>query len=106
MLTIPFNSTLDSFSQQIDLDGQTYVFTFSWNNRESAWYLGLTTLEEEQITDGIKLVLGMELLKRTARPGIPPGELYCMALGQDQATIGRNDMGVTVSLIYVPEAET
>ncbi len=104
MLTIPFNSTLDSFNQQMDLDGQTYIFTFSWNNRDTAWYMSITTLEEEQIADGIKLVLGVELLQVTGLPGIPPGEIWAINLSPLER-IGRNDIGVIVDLIYVPAAE-
>lgn len=104
MIQIPFTKGLDSFTEIVDIEEQSYVIGFSWNNREEAWYMSLFTLENIEIVTGIKLVLGMELLKRTGRPGIPPGEVYCVPMSPVDR-INKTDIPDIVEIVYVTEAE-
>ncbi len=104
MISIPFTTGLDAFTEIVDLDDQSYLIGFAWNNREAAWYMSVATLEEVDIVTGIKLVMGMELLQRTARAGIPPGEIYAVAITPTD-TITKDSIPAQVEIVYIPKAE-
>lgn len=104
MIALPFTTGLDSFTEIVDLDGQSWILRFDWNNRAEAWYLTISTIEEVEVVGGIKIVLGMELLKATGRENIPPGALYANAITPVDR-VGKNDIPAAVELIYIPEAE-
>ncbi len=105
MFAIPFDNSLEDFQEQIELDGNTYVLGFLWNTRDLAWYMSLGGVDGSAIVDGIKLVLGVELLQWTRVPGLPPGQVFAVSSDPEKLVIGRDDIPGAVSLIYVPEAE-
>lgn len=104
MLSIPFDNTKPAFQQQIVIDGDTFVFSFVWSLRESAWFLSVLGLDLTPFVSGIKLVLGVELLQVTRRPGIPPGELWAVSSDPKLLRLAQNSIPDTVELVYIPVA--
>lgn len=81
------------------LGGREYLFTFDWRALESKWYLDISTNEGEALISGIKLCLGVNLLRRSRDERIPLGLLFLVAaIGSEDP--GLDDLGTRVRLMY------
>lgn len=92
-----------TFFQLTQLEGVEYLLNFTWNSRETAWYLGIYDQDQNPLCLQIKLVVSWSLLRKFRQlPNIPPGCLYCADLtnaGLDVQT--PTELGVRVPLYYV-----
>ena len=58
------------------------------------------------IAGGIKLVLDYEVISDYVAQGLPKGFMFLIDPGElSVVSIGRNDIGVNVDLVYMTEAE-
>jgi hypothetical protein len=105
MLVLPF-SEAPAFSQEVTLDDVPYRFRFIWNTRFEFWSMSIFDREFTPIVQGIKVVLGYELISLYRGLPVPPGEIYTVDTTDEVVRIGRDDIpdGV-VQLVYVPESE-
>lgn len=103
---IPFQ-TASAFSEQVILDGTTYIIDIFWNSRQDAWHITFKDTSLNVLVAGIRLVQGVELLEQYPDRGLPPGELYIIDTNQDLEDIGRNDFTNDRNLLfmYIPENE-
>lgn len=97
-------------SQQVTLGGETYNFTFKFNNRDSAWRLDISDLDQNEILSGIKIMSNQSLYERykNTYPELPSGALVCFKSRQsDEAVLGRNNLGVdkTYNLLWFSDEE-
>jgi len=102
---LPIDATFSNFSQQMDLDGVSYNLTFLYNSTTLQWTISISDIDDVHIIDGLKLVLNSNLFSQYPSIGLPPGELYCIDTTEKETEINRENLGETVELIYVPEAE-
>lgn len=77
MLAIPF-STLPAFTQTVNLDGTVYRLSFAWNYRAGYWSTSILDAAGTPLLQGVRLVLGLYLLRQYATPGLPPGDLLAV----------------------------
>lgn len=75
----PPGSTRQSIRTRVELDGTDYVFLFYFNAYDSRWYFDLLRTDETAICRGIKMVLGIDLLRRFhGYSESPPGALVVL----------------------------
>ncbi len=103
MIIIPFDNTLDAFTEDVDIDGVSYSLTFWWNFRDLAWYFDIANASGEVLRSGIKIVLSVNLFN--GEYGLPSGSLLAVASDPTLARIGKTDLGGVVDLIYATAAE-
>lgn len=98
-----------SWSQITDLDGVSFVLTFSWSQREGRWLLDLADAEGAAIRSGLALVAGQPLLRGLVDTRRPAGELVVVdTTGATDLDPGFNDLGAPGArfvLQYVTAAE-
>lgn len=90
LIIIPFFD-FPAFTQEVSLDGTPYVISFTWNSRVEFWTMGITDKEENLLIGGIKLVLGMELLKKFPDKQLPPGRMFVFDVKGDESPIAYGD---------------
>jgi hypothetical protein len=102
MLRIPIPDTAYS-SEQVTLNGQTFIFTFRYNERSERWKLDIEDSFENLIIAGLTLVENISLTSHLNLLDIFDGDLYCVKLEAGEERLGRNNVGVgkTHELIYV-----
>lgn len=104
-LSIPLFD-LANYRQEVTLDDVSYILDFKWNGRAEQWSLSILQSDETPILEGLKLVLNYELLDQfSPRENVPPGDLFCIDTTGKETAITRDNLGDTVELIYIPEAE-
>jgi hypothetical protein len=80
ILTIPTSTTLAVYRFTIELEDVVYGLSFFWNNRDERWYFDLSDEDGNLLRAGLKAVTGWP-------------------------EAGINDLGDSVSLTYVEEAD-
>lgn len=105
MEIIPFKNAPSQWQEQIRLDGQDYVLTFSWNALNEYWSMDILTRDLEPIVLGIKIVVNYNLTYPYVAEGIPPGDIVCQNLIGSDDKIQRYDMGDVTELIYYSVGE-
>jgi len=99
---IPTNSARTHYTQETLLDGVAFQLGFAWNARQVAWYMSLRKGDGTSMLEGIRLVVGMPLLRKLEVEGRPLGDILALAEAtQDvQGDPGRYDLGDRVKLYY------
>ena len=91
----------DSFySEVVTLDGTEYLLDFRYNQTEDRWRLSISDLEGDPILQGVKIVCGVSLLRRTADSRKPRGVLMAQATTSDESPPGLLDLGQRGNLLY------
>ncbi len=107
-LVIPTVQDAPYYTIRTRLEGRDYSLRFSWNERESRWYMGINSDDGVPLAIGIKLVSNWPLLRYYHfDTRLPPGEMMAIALGQDNAPPGFDELGIDrrVVLTYFPTTE-
>lgn len=99
---LPFQpGATDFFSTP--LLGTTYVFDVHWNDRDAAYYVSISDIDQNPIVSGIKIALGV-FLGRTSYMTEPFKSGIFLAYdttGQD-IECGFDDLGGRVLIKYIP----
>lgn len=98
-LTIPVRTDIYHYSQQVELDGELYTFTFSYNSRADSWSLDIG--EERDVIQGVRLTGGIDIMKQYHHLDVPPGELWCVDLDGLGREPTRSLFGDRVVLQYI-----
>lgn len=101
MKVIPFQSGA-SWSQQIEIEKRFFNIRVQFNIIGRFWTIDISTLENEPIMSGVKLVLGVDFFSAIADPRLPPGHLFVFANAGCGCTPGRFDFNSNAWLVYVP----
>jgi hypothetical protein len=85
------------YSQTTTLEGVQYLLTFSYAQREGAWYLSVADANGVDIYNGMKLVCSgpsgpIPLLWRCKDPRRPPGDLFVLSGTSDLTPPGLADL--------------
>lgn len=93
------------YEQTTPLDGTDYIFHFSYNSRDGHWYLSLRTIDNEPIRgcESMKLVLGIDILRRVTDDRKPPGQLVVFSEFLEEP--GLLSFGNDYTLMYLPDTE-
>jgi hypothetical protein len=103
-LVLPATSDAPWYDFEATLEGSTYRFELRWNGRSGAWFLSLQDAAGDVIAAGRRVVLGAQLLGRSADARLPPGTLLAVDTSGTDEEAGRDELGERVQLVYV-EAE-
>lgn len=101
LLQIPAPSNVSARTQRVVLSGREYILSFYWNEFEAKWYLDVSTNEGEALILGVKLAMGVNLLRRVTDARRPPGPLFLIDPSGSDVDPGLRDLGKRVQLLYV-----
>lgn len=87
-------TTSANYKYRTTLLGTTYIFKFTWNERDAAWFFGVFTPEDEPIFQGRRLTLNAPHLL---------GQGIVVATAPDNSQPGRDDIGKRVSMLFLYE---
>ncbi len=100
-LILPVDASAPHYDVQVVLEGATYLLELRWNERSTAWSLSISDVAGKLLVAGRRVVLGANLLGRSADARLPPGILVAVdSSGTDQEA-GRDDLGGRVQLVYI-----
>lgn len=85
--------------------GTFYLFDFRWNTRDGAWYFDLLDEFESPIVSGVKVVLGVELGRRTTDQRMPKGVFWAADLSAQGLDATLDDLGTRVVIYFYPFTE-
>lgn len=103
---IPLPQGLAFFSKRVPLEGIDYIFDFSYNQKEDAFYLTVKDSAGDHILGPIKIVSNYPLFGfHRYAVGLPPGELWAIAFKNEQTSPGMNRLGQDITLAYYDSDE-
>ena len=94
-----------SYTFQITLDSEIFRFTFDWNTSYEFWTLSIADFAGTILLAGMKVVINYPLIRRYGSAVLPKGEIVAVDTTGKLQRIGRDDLGVSVQLVYVPRDE-
>lgn len=98
--TLPIAEDSIDFEQFTELDGREFIMRFRYQSKDDAWYLDISDHDETPLVMGLKIVLGVLLLRPyQADVRLPPGDLFALAPsgGGDP---GAGALGSRVLVVY------
>lgn len=101
---IPTQS-LPAYSFEIAIDNTPYRLSFKWNSKFLFWTMDIATITGEVIIQGAKLNIQENVLRLYPDPRLPKGAIVTLDTTQKLTTIGRDDLGTNVLLVYVTKDE-
>ncbi len=101
VLTLPADPVPPAYDFEVELEGALYRFDLHWNARDGAWFLALYDATENLLVAGRKVVLGANLLGRSADPALPPGALLIVDTSGANEDPRRDDLGARCQLCYM-----
>lgn len=99
------SSSRPTVRQRVKLDGRDYLLDFSWNGRESRWYVTVLDADGVLICGSRKVVVGGRIANRTADPRAPLGVLCAVDVSGSDIDPGIDDLGERVVLGYFDAAD-
>lgn len=99
---IPWRDFSD-FSQTVRLSGELYTLRARWNTVNEFWTLDIYDRNGTALLLGQKIVFNTDILARYQDPRLPPGKIFAVDAGngsQNISTIGRDDIGTNVLIVY------
>lgn len=101
VVIIPTRTDIGNYDFDISLDAVVFRISFLFNSRENFWYFNLFDSTGTAIRSGVKVVLGIPLLRLMAQISRPLGEPIAIAPTDDAIEAGLEDLGGRVLLAYV-----
>lgn len=98
---IPVRNDIPAYSMRVDLSGVEFVLSFRFNERDSFWYMDVADQLSAPIRSGMKVVLGMPLMRTCKDLRRPIGDFIAV----DQTNAGeeattQEAFGDRVLLVY------
>lgn len=88
------------------LDGTFYRFDFSWNETEGYWAVTLSQDDASPLFQGLRLTLGVNMLRQFVDEAFPPGALVLVDTSGQGIEPGRDDLSNgRVRVVYRTAAE-
>ncbi len=100
LFTLPIDVDTDVWEQDTELDGRQFRLSFAWSLREEAWYLDISSRGGTLLAAGLKLVEGVDVLRREASSDMPPGPLVLLDMTGAHAECTHDDLGKRWILFY------
>lgn len=99
-LLIPITTEDPSFKFSIDLEGVTYVLSFSYNSRMDRWTMSILDQNGVALRSGIKLITGWNLKRQYVQSVLPPGGFAVIDLANETKNPNFDDFGQRTLLYY------
>ena len=102
---IPADSSAPYYEIEIELDGVEFKLEFSFNDRDDAWYMTISSTDDTLLRAGIRIVNEWVLLRLWAEATRPEGEIVSVNQGEvlDPPTL--EQLGEEVVLTYLDADE-
>lgn len=97
---IPTRTDLSAYTMRVDLSDVEFELDFRYNQREGFWYLSVADQLGDPIVSGIKITVGIPLLRGCVDLRRPIGELIAIDTSNTHTEAGLEDLGDRVQLIY------
>lgn len=104
-LLLPIDQQTSHFTFSTELEGVSYSFSFRWNDRDGAWFMGIGDGSGNPLVAGIKVLLGVALLGRRPAPGLPPGNIIVIDTTDQDIDAAYEDLGRRIQLYYLTTDE-
>lgn len=111
-LQLPVLTSVPWHRVNTTINGYPVIFEFTWNARDNAlglttgaWYFDLMEQDETPIVNGVKIVLGTPLGRRSTHQLFRNGVLFAFDTSRQQKDAGFDDLGARVVLRYYTGAE-
>ena len=93
LLEIPMGNRNAAFEYTVELEGESYKFSFRWNGRIENWIFDIYDSDDEAIQTGNPYYVSLILLTQNVRSNRPPGRFAAdneatTALNPDRFAIG------------------
>lgn len=103
---LPIDGEFSRFAVDVPLDGEDFTLSFSWNTRDSRWYLAVSDAAGVELATGVPLVIDTPLLQKFADARMPSGWLMVYdTTDQGGEIVEQEDLGSKVQVVYLDEAE-
>lgn len=99
-VSIPVRSDLPSYKFQIELERVIYGLSFSYNSRESRWFMDILDSMGNPLVTGIKLLTAWAIASRFQSSELPPGEFFLLDTAGENKDPTRDDLGSRILMIY------
>lgn len=99
-IQVPFNTALADQQLSVDLGDTTYILRAKWNTRAEKWYLSMFDEDNSPIFTGMGFVNNINYLELVTDERMPSGLLYPFNYDDNSSECGRDDLNVSVFLIY------
>ena len=104
-LLIPVVPSVPNYRFSTSIDDATYIFDFRWNTREAAWFFDISEADETSILQGVKVVLGMYLGRRSTHRFFRDGVLVAKDTTAKGVEATLDDLGIRVQLLRFTAGE-
>lgn len=101
VLELPVRADFNSYFFQLDLEGSTFTFTFSFNIRSQRWSMDIGDADGNPIVEGIRIVTNIVLNLQFIARKIPPGFLMLIDETGGERIPTENDLGEDLKLVYL-----
>lgn len=98
--TIPARNDLPWYSFKISLSGVVYTLRFRFNTRMQRWIMDIADPSNNDILDGIPLLIGRDLSGQYVIDGLPVGISFCSDDTNQDTQPTRFSFGTDHSLVY------
>ena len=103
LLPITQETAADAFSTE--LGGLTFGFAFRWNDRASQWVLDVSDGDGVLLAAGVRVTVGVLLLRRLGLGSRFPGDLYAVDENGQNRDAGFEDLGRRVQVYWFSDDE-
>lgn len=87
---------------RVRLDGPEYTLKLQWNTRIGYWSLSLFTADGTPLFEGLRLVVGVNMLRQFVGENFPPGALVAVDTQGKDEDPGRFDLvDNRVQIVYL-----
>lgn len=93
---IPFRPSETNYTLTLPFDNVPILIDVHWNDVEQAWYIDFREEDETLMAGNIKVVLGVNLARRSNHPFFRSNLFVAFDTGPDDLDPGFDDLGVRV----------
>jgi hypothetical protein len=97
---IPTRTDSEDYEVEVELGGVAYLLRFTWNYRESFWYLTISDTDSNVIAGNIKVVISKPLLLEISNEDKPNGQLIAVDTSGADIEAGLDELGDRVLLFW------
>lgn len=91
---------------RVRLDGTPFRLNFKWNTRDEYWALSLYRDDGTALVEGMRLAIGVNLLRQFVGSTMPPGGLVLVDPGGRNEELDRDALeSGRLQLVYLTEDE-
>lgn len=105
ILKLPVSSEFPKFKFNTELDTETFIFSFRFNERMDRWIMNISDATEIPLIMGIPVLLGVPFYEQFKNPSLPKGRLFAINPESANTEAGSEDLGKSVFIFYSDEGD-